>query len=330
LPDDVLDAQDEDRVWIFQCERETTLGPKKVEAIIADFFSHTPATPHGYVLAAACHFSKAARDTFAQALRAHGVLEFYLWGKGELEDQLLQPKNDHLLFAYFGISLQVRRTSVRSQIRHRLALKRKLVKELGDIRSRGYKSVLIRDPSDNSYPFVDDPESFRKRPPWRYWEFYSHEPPDHVTFVTKRFYAYGNYETKEWDYLKGSDIGIPSNPEIAFSQHLGTRHSDRDQINDAYSQLHIDADKRCWLLELGHIHYDRILAYDEVGDSYNEGPHLLVDYRGQDPFEDAFRAVILPSDGYAMWELFPKGPEDPKRIKIFPDDIPDEREEYIS
>jgi hypothetical protein len=34
-----------------------------------------------------------------------------------------------------------------------------------------------------------------------------------------------------------------------------------------------------WLTELRTIHYDRILAYNEIGDSYNEGPDLLVDYR---------------------------------------------------
>ena len=32
-------------------------------------------------------------------------MEFYLWGAGELEDMLYQPKNDHILFAFFGISL---------------------------------------------------------------------------------------------------------------------------------------------------------------------------------------------------------------------------------
>ena len=56
------------REWIFQCKREKTLGPKKVNDIIKDFFSGTTETPYGYVLAAACDFSKAARDAFADAL----------------------------------------------------------------------------------------------------------------------------------------------------------------------------------------------------------------------------------------------------------------------
>src|SRR5882757_8505282 len=49
-------------------------------------------------------------------------------GKGELEDQLYQPKNDNLLFAYFGISLTIRRRSMRTALRSRLAMKKRAEK----------------------------------------------------------------------------------------------------------------------------------------------------------------------------------------------------------
>jgi hypothetical protein len=42
-----------------------------------------------------------------------------------LEDQLYQPKNDNLLFAYFGISLQIRKRTIRTALRSRLAMKKK-------------------------------------------------------------------------------------------------------------------------------------------------------------------------------------------------------------
>jgi hypothetical protein len=324
--DETTEAKGEDRLWVFQCKREKSLGPKKVQSIIADFFSTTPTPPpYGYILAAACDFSKAARDAFAEALRERGVAEFYVWGKGEIEDQLVLPKNDHILFAYFGISLQVRRTSARTHIRSQLTLKRRLVKELGEMNQRGYATVLIRNPADESYPFINDVESFREKPKWRYWEFYAHEPPNHVMFITKRFFAFGDYQTSEWDYITGHDIGVPSHPEVAGAKRLGPRWSEQDEIARAFWELHVAEDKRAWLLELRSIHYDRILAFDEVGDSFNEKPHLLVDYRGDDPFEQRFSARIIPTSGFAMWAIYPEGPDDPKRVKVFPKPIPDER-----
>lgn len=50
-----------------------------------------------------------------------------------MEDQLYQPKNDNLLFAYFGISLRIRRRSKRSTFRSHLALEKKLVKFIGSL-----------------------------------------------------------------------------------------------------------------------------------------------------------------------------------------------------
>jgi hypothetical protein len=92
------------------------------------------------------------------------VQEFYIWGRGELEDMLVLPKNDHLLFAYFGISIQVRRVALRSRLRTRLALKRRLTKELGGISGETSKAILIRDPSDESYPLQRTARSLPSHP----------------------------------------------------------------------------------------------------------------------------------------------------------------------
>jgi hypothetical protein len=80
---------------------------------------------YGIMFAAACDFSKAALDAFREKIRTVGVTEAHLWGKGEIEDMLFQPKNDYLRFAYFGISLQVRRHSLRTDVRARVATKRR-------------------------------------------------------------------------------------------------------------------------------------------------------------------------------------------------------------
>ncbi len=53
-------------------------------------------------------------------------MEFQLWGKAELEDMLCQPKNDHILFTFFGISLVTRRRSRSTEIRKIVTNKNKL------------------------------------------------------------------------------------------------------------------------------------------------------------------------------------------------------------
>ena len=120
LEEHVLD----ERVWIVQCKREKSIGPTKARKIIDEFFSASPPKTYGYILAAACDFSKATRDAIRDELLKHDVQEYHCWGKGELEDQLYQPKNDNLLFAYFGISLQIRRRSMCTTFRSHLALKK--------------------------------------------------------------------------------------------------------------------------------------------------------------------------------------------------------------
>src|SRR5207249_1731695 len=106
----------EGNLWMIQCKREKDLGPKRIEAIIGDAVN-ADNPPYGYILAAPAHFSKAAHDKFREELRKRGLMEFYLWGAGELEDMLYQPKNDHVLFAFFGISLMSRRRSRTTEIR---------------------------------------------------------------------------------------------------------------------------------------------------------------------------------------------------------------------
>jgi hypothetical protein len=178
----------EERVWVIQCKREKSIGPKKAREIIDEFFSRSSEATYGYILAAACDFSKATRDVVRDQLVKHGVQEYHCWGKGELEDQLYQPKNDNLLFAYFGISLQIRRRSLRTTFRSHLALKKKLTKYIGSLDGFStHRCPLIRDPRNEQYPFVgEDVEAFMKSPPWRYYEFHGHEPPDHIAFVIRK------------------------------------------------------------------------------------------------------------------------------------------------
>lgn len=112
------------REWRIQCKREQEIGPSKLEDITDKLLKSHDRSCHGIIVSAPCDFSKQSRDVFRTILAKAGIEEFFLWGKAELEDLLFLPSNDHLLWAYFGISLRIRRKSLQSKVRSRLATKR--------------------------------------------------------------------------------------------------------------------------------------------------------------------------------------------------------------
>ena len=318
----IRDIQLKDRLWIIQCKRERRIGPTTIRSIVSTNLSGLTDKPYGYMLVAACDFSKSARDVFREEAINHGVEEFYIWGKAEVEDQLYLPKNDHLLFAYFGISLQVRRRSLTTEIRTKLSLKRKLTNVLGEIDQLGYREVLIRDPRDEHYPHIDLADEFIKSPRWRYWQFYAHEPPDHVAFVYRKHYAYVNWETKEYDILSEYDDGVSLNLQVA---DLKERWWDPNNLGQSYRDFwwnNVPEANKAWAIELRIIPYDRIIALDEIGDIYHPGPHLLVEY-GTDgqPFKPNARRRFLESSSHPRNTMDIR---DGKRISYFPAEIPED------
>ncbi|WP_442588466.1 hypothetical protein ACSBL2_20715 [Pedobacter sp. AW31-3R] len=114
------------RRWMIQCKREKEIASAKVKKIITDGVNLAD-PPYGYILAASANISKKTYDTFRDELRAAGVMEFYLWGKAELEDQLVLPKNDRILFTFFGISLVNKRQRKTTEVRSTIAVKNKLI-----------------------------------------------------------------------------------------------------------------------------------------------------------------------------------------------------------
>lgn len=320
----ITDAELKDRIWIIQCKRERRIGPTKIRAIVSNNLSNLTDKPYGYMLIAACDFSKAARDAFRDEVINRGIEEFYIWGKAEIEDQLYLPKNDHLLFAYFGISLQIRRRSLKTDIRTKLSLKKKLTKVLGEIDQPGHQEVLIRDPRDEHYPYIDSTDEFMKAPSWRYWRFAKHDPPDHLAFIYRKYYAYVNWDTKEYDVLLKLDDGIPTHPEISG---LESRWWDPHNLAQRYHDYwwhDIPAANRAWQIELRIIPYGRIIAVDEIGDIYHPGPHLLVEYSSEGlPFRPNAKYVFVESTFTNQWDIKTMNIEDGRRISFFPLEIPE-------
>lgn len=320
-PEESVEPHVVDRLWIFQCKRERTLGPAAVRRIIQDAIPAGGSAPYGFVLAAACDLSLRARNELHEEARARGVQEIQVWGKAELEDMLFLPANDHLLFAYFNISLQVRRRSLRTELRSRLATKRALIRALGGTLDSTL-TLLLRDPREERYPHEDDISDFAEFPRWRYATCVGHRPPDHLMCVIRKHFAYVDDAGEHWDAMFGF-ADIPCATDVDPRRAV----RDRDRMNLRwrfmnYWNNHVGDRNRGFLSVMRTVHYDRILAIDEHGDSAHSGVQLLVEFdREHGPFEPATYCVIEYGPHHMRRPL---RADESDRITFFPSEIPDE------
>ena len=220
---DVAEGDDEDerpwtveRFWTIQCKREKSVHPADIRKIVKEAIPEGGEAPYGFILAAACDFSKKSRDTFIIELRDRGVEEFYLWGKADLEDMLFLPKNDHLLFAYFGISLQIRRRSMRAEIRSRLATMRSIRRVFEDDKHSIYSPVALVDAT--------------MAPPTRGLEIHSLVDDRKIVFckvsdylpasllvLVAQYHAYADDERIKWDAMLAENVIAANNQMMPWS-----------------------------------------------------------------------------------------------------------------
>lgn len=264
------EADEVDRLWLIQCKREKSIGPAKARQYLADLNAAAAASaPYGLVIAAACDLSKRTRDVIRDEARTLGFAEVHIWAKGEIEDQLFQPKNDHLLFAYTGISLQIRKRSLRTEIRARLATKRKVKRAIVD-----QPFVLVREASDDRYPYqgaVTGHWSGR-----RHWNVYTAGKCKHdgLHIELVRCFAYVDHDGEHWDAALA--VNLAANP--GGSQDPWTTNPGMDPLHaeaiHAWNALL--ASQRAFYKERVVIPYDQILDVDSEGDDWFAAPHIYV------------------------------------------------------
>lgn len=259
----------EGRVWMFQCKREKEIGPARVASIISDGVD-PKVPPYGYILTAPANFSKTSYDKFREELRKRGVMEFYLWGRAALEDMLHQPKNDHILFTFFGISLVSRRKSRATEIRGVVSAKNKLLKLLGE--HPNLEPVLLRDTNDVHYPYKAEYNDFKKRPRWKEYPVVEMHPVGLIVLVAK-FFAFHDPVKKEWDYSDAVNL-----------VHRQANDEDREE-KDALRQCvegfweFFQKSSRAMFVVNGFVRFDSIVVIDSEGDSLHKFPHIYVDFQ---------------------------------------------------
>ncbi len=289
-------------LWLIQCKREKSLTPKKLVGYADDIKG---SEIYGVTFVAACEFSKKARDDFRAKLQSKGIQEVHLWGKAELEDMLFQPKNDHLLFAYFGISLVVRRRSAQTRIRHRLSIKKKAATVLGDFNNDHYRQIILRAMDDENYPRDwEKPESERR---WRYAYFKRHISNGIVCTVREHF-AYLHEDRRQWDYFSDfNDVAYSCEPIWERKE----RAEERDRVFNFWSS--IPQESRAWLRIQWLIPYEDIIAIDGDGDAFTENPLIYFDFD---------RALLWAVTVELNNETVLTMPEQESRLPYFPKSFP--------
>ena len=305
-----------DRLWLVQCKREKVIGPTKLMGYLDAIPATERAQLHGIIFAAACEFSKKARDAFREKAREIGVAEAHLWGKAEIEDQLFQPKNDHLLFAYFGISLQARRRSLKTELRARLAMKRKCAKLLNS-----YQPVLLRDASDDRYPWLDRDRDL-PRPERGRWRVIRVEGCYHdgVHLTHRRHFAFLDDDGEGWDCATWANDADLSRYEDPWATNAEKREALRGAAQRIWTALP-DANQ-AWLEVHIVLPYEHILDIDGDGDDRFQGPHIYTTPFGGDgrpPIRDYLYSNVKSIGIFGR----SASADDDNRVDVFPRDEPD-------
>ena len=306
-----LDEGKDDRLWLIQCKRERAIGPTALVRYLDDIALDPDEKLHGLVLTAACDFSKKARDGFAKKCRAMELEEWHLWGKAELEDRLFRPENDHLLFAYFGISLTIRQRSQRADLRARLAMKRKANRVL---KEHSNDSLLLRSPDATEYPHVGDLADFKKNPLWMVWPYQGMSHAG-LGFCVERYFAYLSDDGKSWDAamaVNDARSRTHNDPWLGEDRHDEMRHA----IHEFWSK--IPETNQAWLEVVASVPFEDILDIDEIGDEFVQAPHIYAPFapgrRG--PFKH-FIAVVQTGGRWDRRAYYPQEMTD-ARIAYFP------------
>ena len=321
--DEAADFLANARLWLIQCKREKAIGPAKLKEYLDDISQVQRKELDAILFVAACDFSKKTRDTFRDWCVEAGIAEYHIWGKADIEDLLLQPKNDSLLFAFFGISLIVRKRSLRTEIRARLATKKKITKIVGHAGRHVHKLCLFRDPTDENYPDAPEKESIKST-----FAGLSHNwfvrainevRHDGVVVSFGEHMAYLAEDGEHWDFIKRlGDRAIPNYHENPW-EHSEDRAAERKSTQNARAFWGaLPPETRANMSVAGFISYDDILAIDEDGDEVVDIPTIFVSF---DQSSGPFRWVWALIESTSGERSTP--PSNKSRIEFFPKEFPE-------
>jgi hypothetical protein len=296
----------DEREWRIQCKRYKEIGPKLMREVVAEAVTNPDEAPYGLIIAAACDVSAETMAVCREEALARGVIEVHLWTKAHLEDLLFLPENDHLLFAYFGISLGVRRRSQLQRLRETITLKRKILRAFKEtsVHELRMKDALIRDINDNNFPY-------RKKVPG-YWQMRC--PPWHgarIEYLTPQGLLVWRFgfegwvkDDGSWDILEESCQPPARAVDDYWYDYDEDDHSVARQKQAKAWDLakKVPENEKKYVQEMWLIPFEFILEIDPIGNILVDEPHIYCRFDGDEgPYAGPARYSI--SSGYSNTRL---------------------------
>lgn len=260
-------------------------------------------------------------------------MEFYLWGNATLETELHQPKNDRILFTFFGISNVHRRRSRATEIRSEVTNKNRVTRALGD--NASYSWVLARDSKDIHYPYESQYSDFDQNPRWKDYEVVEIHPRGVIVSMAQ-CYAWFDEDKKLFDIAEPPLV--PNNP---YNQHHDFERDREsrdavDLVRDYWERL--PRKNQAMFHRNGIIRFKDMLVIDDKGDSWNKFPHIFVDFIDGSPVSGTLGYLMkgerqISLDDFSKSEIFPKSFPVPQFGTIYDQDglaLPDKmRDNYL-
>lgn len=254
-------------LWMIQCKRERSITAAKIKKILEDVDELNP--PYWYILIAPVDFTKKSYDAFTDGLRKKWVKEFYLWWKADLEHMLYLPKNDHILFAFFGISLVAKKRSKATTSRAVVMNKNKLIRMAWGWFDY-YTRILLRDINASLYPYDFQYKDFDINPRRKVYDAFNIHPKG-LLFRVHNFFAYINEDDKTRDYMPKLNLLQDHQDYEKREEYFKTK----DELEEFWSFL--PKKNRAYYAIDWLVNYNDMILIDDKGDSSFDMPHIYLD-----------------------------------------------------
>ncbi|MES1200363.1 MAG: hypothetical protein ABUS57_02820 [Pseudomonadota bacterium] len=175
--------------------------------------------------------------------------------------------------------------------------------------------MLIRDVSDERYPYLDEDTSKARedRGRWRVFEFAGCNS-DGVHLKWRRQFAYIDPDGERWDYAERMNLATPNSHEDPWCDDRRGPDADHTAAFQLWDAL--PPEQKGWFEVMFVLPYETIIDVDDTGDEVFDGPQILVEPFSADrgPFRDYTR---LSLERAGTWYGHTPSPDEEKRVLKF-------------
>lgn len=248
--------------WVIQCKRYKEISLKQLQAILDDFLNKNRGLPDRYLLLLGCDVGRGIYEKLQKFAKEKGFPEVNIMTASILEAELYARHPD-ILYAFFGVQVLGKRAVTVAKVKQRLAMKKKVERELTRALRNRASAVIIHDVHRGDiYPGLD-----------------SHTPGISPWFKLEYFQT----------YYRGISFCLDV-VTVLVEQETGRWRLTEYNSNAPTGWVKINA------FQLGNIPYDNVVDFDVDGDEYYPFPHLYCEFSnlGQ-PYEEIW---YKPTDDF--------------------------------